>query len=51
VAIVCAYEVDAEGRGWVTVNDPWFAHARIQYSFLQSAYGMGAWVETLLDLR
>ena len=51
VVLVCGYSVDATGAVFVKVNDPADNIGLISYGFLETAYGLGAWVETFIKIQ
>jgi hypothetical protein len=51
VALVCGYSVDAAGAPFVEVNDPADKIGLISFSSLQTAYGLGTWVETFIKIQ
>ena len=50
VALVCGYSVDSAGAQFVKVNDPADNIGLISFASLQSAYGLGSWVETFVKI-
>jgi hypothetical protein len=51
VALVCRYSVDSAGAQFVKVNDPADNIGLISFASLQSAYGLGSWVETFIKIQ
>lgn len=51
VALVCGYSVDPAGAQFVKVNDPADNIGLISFASLQSAYGLGTWVETFIKIQ
>jgi hypothetical protein len=51
VALVCGYSVDQAGAQFVKVNDPADNIGLISFASLQSAYGLGTWVETFIKIQ
>ena len=51
VALVCGYSVDATEAMFVKVNDPADNIGLISFASLQTAYGLGTWVETFIKLQ
>lgn len=50
VAIVRGYREDPNGSQFVFVNDPAYTHGLISFASLNSAYGLGSWVETFMGI-
>ena len=51
VALVSGYSVDATGGTFVKVNDPADNIGLISFASLQTAYGLGTWVETFVRIQ
>ena len=51
VALVSGYSVDATGAVFVKVNDPADNIGLISFASLQTAYGLGTWVETFVGIQ
>ena len=51
VALVSGYSVDATGAAFVKVNDPADNIGLISFASLQTAYGLGTWVETFVGIQ